>query len=249
MRLKNIVKIGLKAIDDFVRFKKDLKKIAVRHPKIREDLRLSLSTLLFGYGRNRMSIIKDTIIESIETKQRLFNDESLIKTIEEAADSIETALKSGKKLIIGGNGGSESDSLHFAGEIVGRFLRERDPWSAIVLGANVASLTAIANDYGYGKAYAREAKAYTQEGDVLIAISTSGNSENLVQAILAIKGVSCTTIGLLGRDGGKLRDMVDFPIVVPSDITARIQESHITIIHILCDLVERGMVEEEIAGR
>lgn len=185
-----------------------------------------------------MSIIIQRFQDSILVKNKIIRDQILVKKIETAADMIYESFKYGGKLIIGGNGGSESDSLHFAGEIVGRFQKEREPWPAIVLGSDQATLTAIANDYGYEEAYARQAKAYASVNDVFIGISTGGNSVNIVRAVDAVKRIGCKTIALLGRDGGKIVNMVDCPIVVPSDITARIQESHITIIHIICELLE-----------
>ena len=190
-----------------------------------------------------MSIVRNRIQESIDTKKRILESVNVINSIERVAAEIILCLKSGGKLIIGGNGGSESDSLHFAGEIVGRFQRERNPWPAIVLGSDPATLTAIANDYGYDKTYARQAKAYSKQGDILFVISTSGNSKNLVNAIEAVSESGCKTIALLGHDGGVMKDMVDYTIIVPSDVTARIQESHITIIHILCEIIEDSMNE------
>lgn len=188
-------------------------------------------------------MIRDRIQESIDTKKRILDSAAILNSIEQIAAEIILCLKNGGKLVIGGNGGSESDSLHFAGEIVGRFQKERNPWPAVVLGADPVMLTAIANDYGYDEAYARQAKAYIRQGDILFTISTSGNSKNLVNAIEAVAEAGCKTIALLGRDGGKMKDMVDYAIIVPSDVTARIQESHITIIHILCEMIEDSMNE------
>ena len=187
------------------------------------------------------SIVKQSFQESIEVKQKVISDDVLVVNIEKAADEIAKALGNGGKLVICGNGGSESDSLHFAGEIVGRFQKEREPWPAVVLGADPATMTAIANDYGYEEAYARQARAFVNSGDVFIGISTSGNSKNIVRALERIKGRDCVRIGLLGRDGGKIKAMVDIPIVIPSDNTARIQESHITTIHSICEIVEEKL--------
>lgn len=186
-----------------------------------------------------MSLITDRISESIAVKQRILQDTELQKLIEGAANAIVASLKAGGKLVIGGNGGSESDSLHMAGEIVGRFQKERDPWPAYVLGSDITSLTAIANDYSYGEAYSREAKAFVKDQDVFLGISTSGNSENVLKAIkLVKKDTNAKVIALLGKDGGAIKEHADFPIIVPSNVTARIQESHIMIIHIICELVE-----------
>jgi D-sedoheptulose 7-phosphate isomerase len=186
-------------------------------------------------------IVKERFIDSIGVKQKIVEDKVIQEKIVAVADIVVKALKSGKKLVIGGNGGSEADSLHFAGEIVGRFQRERDPWPAIVLGSDQISLTAIANDYSYRDAYAREARAYCAKDDVLFGISTSGNSENILYAVRVAKEKGCKTILLAGKDGGQIAKEADISIIVPSNVTARIQESHITIIHIICELVEEAM--------
>lgn len=191
---------------------------------------------------NNSEIARTTIcqclLESIDTKKRIVENEAIVRSINKAADMVIHCLKCGGKLIIGGNGGSESDSLHFAGEITGRFQKEREPWPALVLGADQAILTAIANDYGYEKAFARQARALAKKEDILFVISTSGNSTNLIHAVREVASAGCKTIALLGKNGGKLAGIVDCPIIIPSEVTARIQESHITIIHIICKLVE-----------
>lgn len=184
------------------------------------------------------SKICQRLFDSIEVKKNIIENKTLIEQIKRAAEMVADCLKKGGKLILGGNGGSESDSLHFAGEITGRFQKERQPWPAVVLGADQAILTAIANDYGYEEAYARQAKALVKKEDLLIVISTSGNSKNLLQAVCAVRETGCRTMALLGKSGGELAGIVNYPIIVPSEVTARIQESHITIIHIICELVE-----------
>ncbi len=188
-----------------------------------------------------MDIIQQRLQDSIEVKKRIMDDGELIRGIHKAADMIAACLKNGGKLVLAGNGGSESDSLHFAGEITGRFQKEREPWPAVVLGADPATLTAISNDYGYEEAYARQAKAFVRDGDVFIGISTSGNSRNLIKAISAVGHTNCKTIALLGKDGGAVKSMVSQSLIVPSNVTARIQESHITMIHIICELTEEAM--------
>lgn len=189
--------------------------------------------------------MRDTIIaklqETIAVKKKILEDENLLYTIESVAGVIIGALSNEKKLVLCGNGGSASDALHFAGEIVGRFQMERNPWPAVVLNSDVATMTAIANDYSYDDVYARQAQAHLNEGDIFVGISTSGNSKNIIKAVDIAKNRGAITVGLLGKDGGKLRDLLDYPIVVPSNTTARIQESHICIIHILCELIELGM--------
>ena len=191
------------------------------------------------------SIIKNRIQESILTKQKLFDDEKLLEKINALTNVSACSLKEKHKLILCGNGGSASDALHFAGEIVGRFQMERNPWPAVVLNSDVATMTAISNDYGYDDVFARQAKAHCQLGDIFIGISTSGNSENVYRAVQVAKEQGCVTAALLGRDGGKIKDIVDYPIIIPSDVTARVQECHIMIIHIICELVELGMSESD----
>ena len=150
-------------------------------------------------------------------------------------------------MVLCGNGGSASDALHFAGEIVGRFIRERDAWPAVVLNADVATMTAIGNDYGYDDVFSRQAQAHCQEGDVFIGISTSGNSENVRRALEMAKSKGCKTAALLGKDGGIIGKIADIPLIVPCNTTARVQESHILLIHIMCELVERDLeVDREI---
>lgn len=183
-------------------------------------------------------IIISRMKESIQVKKMLINDTVLMDTIEGAVNEIVRCICAGGKLVLCGNGGSASDALHFAGEIVGRFQKERDPWAAVVLNADVATLTAIGNDYGYNNVFARQAEGHLREGDVFVGISTSGNSENVVRAAKVASNKKCKSIILAGRDGGKLAKIADFPIVVPYSVTSRVQESHIMIIHIICELVE-----------
>ena len=137
-----------------------------------------------------------------------------------------------------GNGGSASDALHFAGEIVGRFQKERKAWPAIALNSDVASITAISNDYGYEEVFARQVEGIVSSGDVVIGISTSGNSENVYRGVLMGKEKGAKTIALLGKNGGKIKNVVDYPLVVENDTVSKIQESHICIIHIMCELIE-----------
>lgn len=176
--------------------------------------------------------------DTISVKENIINDHILIDMISKLANKTADTIKNGNKLILCGNGGSASDALHFAGEIVGRFIKERQAWPAIVLNADVATMTAIANDYGYDEVFARQADGLTQNGDLFIGISTSGNSENVKRAIEVAQKKGATTVALLGKDGGIIKDIVDYPIIVKSKSTARVQESHICIIHIVCELVE-----------
>ena len=189
-------------------------------------------------------LICERIEDSIRLKQSLLEDRELLKTVESLAVEIAKCLKNGGKLVLCGNGGSASDALHFAGEIVGRFQRERSPWPAVVLNADVATMTAIANDYGYDEVFARQVRGHVKPGDVFIGISTSGNSENVLRAATATGEMGAITAALLGRDGGKIGKLVKYPVIVCGDVTARIQECHITLIHILCELVENELTHE-----
>ncbi len=185
-----------------------------------------------------MELVKERIGESIDVKKKILEDEGLLALIEEAADLIRKALKQGGKVLFCGNGGSASDSLHLASEIVGRFQKERRAMAAVSLNADVAAVTAVANDYGYASVFSRAVEGLMKPEDVLFGISTSGNSENVFQAILKSKEIGGRTIALLGKDGGKIKDLADISIVVPSECTARIQEAHIMIGHIICELIE-----------
>lgn len=189
-------------------------------------------------------LICERIEDSIRLKQSLLEDRELLKTVENLAVEIAKCLKNGGKLVLCGNGGSASDALHFAGEIVGRFQRERNPWPAVVLNADVATMTAIANDYGYDDVFARQARGHLTPGDVFIGISTSGNSENVLRAAMVAEEKGAVTSALLGRDGGKIGKLVKYPIIVRGDVTARVQECHIMLIHILCELVEDELTHE-----
>lgn len=192
-----------------------------------------------------MNIIRQRIDDSINLKKSLLENEQLITTVTQVADIIKTSLGNGGKIIICGNGGSASDALHFAGEIVGRFQKERNPWPAVVLNADVATLTAIANDYGYEEAFARQAKAHLTDKDIFVGISTSGNSKNIIKAVDVAKTVGAKSVAFLGKDGGALGRIVDYPIIVQSNNTARVQECHIMLIHIICEIVENLLSEEE----
>lgn len=188
-------------------------------------------------------LIRERINDSIKLKQSLLNDSALLENISRTADEIVTCIRNGGKLILCGNGGSASDALHFAGEIVGRFQKERTPWPAVVLNADVATMTAIANDYSYDDMFARQAEAHAQAGDILIGISTSGNSENVLRAVRAAKSKGAKTVALLGKDGGKIAHEADYPLIVRHNVTARVQECHICIIHILCEIAENILAD------
>ncbi len=150
-------------------------------------------------------------------------------------------LQTGGKILFCGNGGSASDSQHLAAELTGRFIKDRKPLGAIALTTDTSALTSIANDYAYEEVFARQVMALGRSGDLLVGISTSGNSKNIIRAVEEARALGIRTVGLLGRDGGQLRALCDHAIVVPSDVTARIQEAHILIGHTLCGLIEQHL--------
>jgi D-sedoheptulose 7-phosphate isomerase len=164
--------------------------------------------------------------------------ESLMGDLRSAAALAEEALRQGKKLLVFGNGGSAADAQHFAAELVGRFERERRGLPALALTANTSSLTAVGNDYGYDRVFDRQVEAFAEEGDVLIAISTSGNSENVVRAVKTGKALGCVVIGLTGEGGGKLAAECDVLLAIPSKRVSRIQEMHEICLHSLAGWLE-----------
>jgi len=177
--------------------------------------------------------------ESAQTKKAIAR--SKISEIESIVQFIITAYKAGGKVVLFGNGGSAADAQHIASELVGRFMLKRQALPAIALNTNASTLTAVANDYGYEMVFARQVEALVNEQDVVIGISTSGNSPNVIEAMKVAKMKGAKTIGLTGGNGGKLAEVADLVLVVPSDSIPRIQEAHITIGHIVCELVEREM--------
>jgi D-sedoheptulose 7-phosphate isomerase len=178
--------------------------------------------------------------ESAAVKQQFVRDHA--DRIEQVVKLVATAFREGHKVLLFGNGGSATDAAHIAAEFVGRYHRERAPLPAIALATDIAAITCIANDYGYDELFARQIRAHGQKGDVAVAISTSGNSPNVLKGVEAARAVGLTTIAWTGGSGGKLAGMVDHPFVVPSKVTARIQESHITLGHVLCELVEEQLL-------
>jgi len=185
------------------------------------------------------------IISALEEGVRLGEKlKELTPVIAESSRMIIDCLKSGGKVMICGNGGSAADSQHIAAELVGRFKRERRGLAAIALCTDTSILTALANDYSFDRVFSRQVEALGTRGDLLILISTSGNSANLVEAARVAKEMGIVTMALLGKDGGKVAGEVDFSIIVPSFDTARIQEGHMMIYHIICDLVEEEMAGE-----
>jgi D-sedoheptulose 7-phosphate isomerase len=163
---------------------------------------------------------------------------TLDTSVSQAIQACVQSLQKGGKLMLCGNGGSAADSQHLAAEFTGRFIKDRPPIAAVALSTDTSALTCIGNDYSFNDIFARQVQALGKAGDCLIAISTSGNSGNVLAAVAAAKSLGISTIGLLGRDGGKLKAQCDVSIVVPSQVTARIQEAHILIGHSLCGAVE-----------
>ncbi|MGZ8200597.1 MAG: D-sedoheptulose-7-phosphate isomerase [Methylosarcina sp.] len=156
----------------------------------------------------------------------------------DAGRAIHSTLRQGGKVMFCGNGGSAADSQHIAAEFVGHFKKDRPPLHAIALTTDTSILTAVGNDYSFNDIFSRQVRGLAKPGDILVGITTSGNSQNVIEAALAAKECGCATIALVGRDGGKLAPLCDFSFIVPSDETPRIQEMHILIGHILCDLLE-----------
>ncbi len=184
--------------------------------------------------------IEELFRDSIRTKTAFLTADN-VSGIAGMARAIVSCLGSGGKILICGNGGSASDAAHFTGELTGRFMKERPAMAAVALNTDMASLTAIANDYGYNRVFGRQIEAIGKAGDILFLLSTSGNSPNLIDAVNRAKEKGMKTLGLLGRDGGKVRGMLDQALVVDAQVSPRIQEVHIAVVHILCDLVESSL--------
>ena len=185
------------------------------------------------------NILRCNIERSLEIHTKLMA--ACLPTMTAAANALISAYRAGHKALFFGNGGSAADAQHLAGEFLGRYLRERTPLPAVALSDNVAAVTAIANDYSYQQVFSRQLQALATPGDVALGISTSGNSQSIIEAILVARKMGLLTIGLTGASGGRMRDMVDILIAVPSDETPRIQECQILIGHALCDAVEEAM--------
>ena len=184
------------------------------------------------------STIEQHIHQSIDTKQQILASDDFMAAIENAANLCKEAISNGNKVLIAGNGGSAADAQHIAAELVGRFEAERASMPSIALTTDTSALTAIANDYGYDRVFSRQLEGLGQSGDVFIGISTSGNSANVIKAVEVAKEKQIKTILFTGGTGGKLQDMCDLTLCVPSSRTATIQESHIMIGHIICALIE-----------
>jgi D-sedoheptulose 7-phosphate isomerase len=183
--------------------------------------------------------IRKTVADSLELKKCFFRDNE--ELIAQVAREICSALENGNKILLYGNGGSAADAQHIAAELIGRFQRERRPVPAIALTTDTSILTAVGNDYGFDQIFVRQMNALGQKGDVAVAISTSGDSPNVLMATEAAEKLGVVTVGLTGRDGGKLSSLVRYNLNVPHKAAARIQEIHIMIGHILCQLTDENM--------
>jgi D-sedoheptulose 7-phosphate isomerase len=179
--------------------------------------------------------------ESIAVKQAICEDETLLQTIQQVATVITSSFQQNHKVLFCGNGGSAADAQHLAAEFSGRFYKDRAPLYAEALHCNSSYLTAVGNDYGYDQVYARILRGIGQPGDVLIGISTSGNSTNILEAFKVAKGKGMIVVSMTGHSGGQMKDGSDYLLNVPSSDTPRIQEAHITIGHIICEIVENNL--------
>lgn len=185
--------------------------------------------------------IKQILQESIWVKQQILTDETFLDKIQAVTDICTIALKADKKILFCGNGGSAADAQHLAAEFSGRFYRDRPPLYAEALHVNSSYMTAVANDYSYDEVYSRLVQAKGRKGDVLFAMSTSGNSPNIIKAVDAATKAGMITIGMTGITGGKLKNRCTYLLNIPSVNTPRIQEAHITVGHIICELVEKNI--------
>lgn len=185
--------------------------------------------------------IRQIIESSIATKQAIIDGQTLLKTTNNIANAITNCYKNGGKVLFCGNGGSAADAQHLAAELSGRFYFDRPPLDAEALHVNSSYVTAVANDYSYDEIYSRYVNGVGKKGDVLIGISTSGNSENILRALKIAKSKGMTTVAMTGISGGKMKDVADFLLNVPSTDTPRIQESHILLGHIFCQIVEEDL--------
>ncbi|UVT16373.1 MAG: D-sedoheptulose 7-phosphate isomerase [Nitrospira sp.] len=182
------------------------------------------------------TLVLTAFADSANVKQQFAREHA--DRIVEVATLIAQAFRNGNKVLLFGNGGSSTDAAHIAAEFVGRYKRDRVPLPAIALATDIAAITCIANDYGYEELFARQVRAHGRPGDIAIGISTSGNSPNVLKGIAAARECGLTTVAWTGATGSQLAGLVDYPFVVPSTVTSRIQESHITLGHVLCELVE-----------
>ena len=183
--------------------------------------------------------IESSLNESIKIRAEILS--SSVEPVAQIANILVEAFKAGHSLYIMGNGGSAADAQHISGELVGRFKKDRKPLPALALTTDTSVLTAIANDFGYDRCFERQVEAFVKDGDVVFSLSTSGNSANIINANILARKMGAKTIALTGEGGGRLKDHVDVCLEIPSADTARIQECHITIGHILCSIIEKEL--------
>lgn len=195
---------------------------------------------------DKKTLIDQIIKNSIETKEKILRDENITSLIQEVSMEMILSFRNGNKTLICGNGGSAADAQHIAAELSGKFYLDRDPLPAEALHVNSSFITAVANDYSYEEVFYRMVKAQGRQGDILIGISTSGNSTNILRAIEIANDKKIITIGLAGEGGGKMKSICKYLIAVPSTDTPRIQESHILIGHIICQIVEQEIFNQKI---
>jgi D-sedoheptulose 7-phosphate isomerase len=191
---------------------------------------------------NARDLIESLVAESLRIKSEFFRTNAAL--IEQTARQMAKAIKTGGKLLLFGNGGSAADAQHIAAEFVGRFMPDRLPLPALSLATDTSALTAISNDYGFGAVFARQIEALGKAGDIALGISTSGNSPNVLKALETARQKAMVTIGFTGQDGGQMKGHADVLFCVPSRIVPRIQETHITLGHLLCELIDRELFPE-----
>jgi D-sedoheptulose 7-phosphate isomerase len=196
---------------------------------------------------NDLDYVRSYLARSVETLNAAAQDETFRRTLFEIADRIVASLKNGGKTLFAGNGGSAADAQHIAGEFVSRLNFDRAPLAGLALTTDTSVLTAIGNDYGYAEVFSRQVAGLGRQGDVFVAITTSGNSPNILKAVEVARGMGLTTVGFTGRAGGKLKGAVDLCLEAPADSTPLIQQAHIVAAHLICGLVENAMFAETAA--
>ncbi|RKZ28752.1 phosphoheptose isomerase [bacterium] len=189
-------------------------------------------------------IISSNIDESAKLHHNILKNKRLVESVVFAVRKITAAIESKSKILVAGNGGSAADAQHFVAELVGRFQIERNGFPAIALTTNTSLVTALANDYSFDRVFARQVETLARPGDIFVAITTSGNSNNIISALESANKIGIESIGLLGKDGGKAKNLCTIPIIVPHNSTARIQEIHILMIHSICDAVEKYFAQK-----
>ena len=186
-----------------------------------------------------IDLVRETLLEGLSVSEAVARDAALHATLTQAAEATAAALRSGHKLMVAGNGGSAADAQHLVAEFVCRLVDDRPAMRAVALTTDTSILTAVGNDYGYERVFARQIEALGQPGDVFLAISTSGNSPNVLRALELSRAMGIVTIGLTGRTGGKMPPLCDYCLSIPSDVTMYIQQAHLALEHIFCMIVER----------